>query len=113
MSCGKDERVWLPVSDNCVSDIYLHPWCVNCGIIKNLSDDKGKNIGYWMNVLSKIADRFSLKQVQRRQIAKELLSIEWLNDKYSIRGSAQKDIFKKIVNKYSRIDIGFIESYIY
>jgi hypothetical protein len=113
MSCGRERRVWLPVSNNSEADINLHPWCVRCGVVKNISEDRGRNLGYWMNILSKIADCFSLTQVQKRLIAKELISLELFNDTYGIAGLPQKDLFKKIVKKYCKININSIESYFY
>ena len=113
MSCGREKRVWLPVSDHSSGDVKLHQWCVYCGVVKNISDDKVHKLGYWMNILSKIADRFSLKQVQKRFIAKELASHEWFNDSYGITGSSQKELFRNVVAKYCKININAIESFFY
>ena len=112
-SCGREKRVWLPTSDYYGRDLELHPWCVHCGVVKNISDDRAHKLGYWMNILSKIADRFSLKQVQKRCIAKELAAYEWFDDNYFINGSAQKALFKNIVKKYCKINTNSIESFFY
>ena len=84
-SCNKDKRIWLPEGSYTRSDVKLHPWCINCGTVKNISDDRGHKLGYWMNVLSNIANRFSLKQVQKRCIAKDLLAHEHFNDDSKVR----------------------------
>jgi len=112
-SCGREKRVWLPTSDYFGVDVKLHPWCVHCGVVKNISDDKAHELGYWMNILSKIADRFSLKQIQKRLIAKELASHELFGDTYGITGFPQKELFKKIVKKYCNINARSIEPFIY
>jgi len=112
-TCGREKRVWLPTNDNSSVDVKLHPWCVQCGVVKNISDDKAHEIGYWMNILSKIANRFSLKQIQKRLIAKELASHELFSDVYGITGFPQKEFFKKIVKKYSNINGHSIEPFIY
>ncbi len=112
-SCGRDKRVWLPLSDHSVADVKLHPWCIDCGVVKNISDDRGHKLGYWMNILSKISDSFSLKQVQKRCIATELASYEWFNDKYFVSGSSQKALFKNIVKKYCKINVNSLESFFY
>jgi len=112
-SCGRDQRVWLPTSDYSGTDVELHPWCIHCGVVKNISDDRGHKLGYWMNILSKIANRFSVKQVQKHLIARELTSHEWLNDTYGITGFPQKELFKNIVKKYCNISEHSIDSFIY
>jgi len=81
--------------------------------VKNISDDKAHELGYWMNILSKIADRFSLKQIQKRLIAKELNSHELFSDTYGITGFSQKEMFKEILKKYCNIDTHNIDSFIY
>lgn len=112
-SCGREKQVWLPVDDYYEADVNLHPWCIHCGVVKNISDDRGYNLGYWMNILAKIANRFSLKQVQKRCIAKELASHDWFNDKYFIKSSTQEIIFKEIVKKYCKINVNSIDSFFY
>jgi hypothetical protein len=112
-NCDRDKRIWVPLNNHSGADVKLHPWCMDCGVIKNISDDRGRKLGYWMNTLSKIAASFSLKQVQKRCIAKELASYEWFNDNYFISGSAQKIIFKNIVKKYCNINVNSIDSFFY
>jgi len=111
--CSREKRVWLPTSDYLGSDVNLHPWCVCCGVVKNISDDKAHKLGYWLNALSSIANRFSLKQVQKHLISKELASHDCFNDTYGISGSLQKELFKKIVKKYCNINAYSIDSIIY
>jgi len=113
MSCDREKRIWLHDANHSGADIRLHPWCVHCRVVKNITDDKGFKLGYWMNILSKIANRYSLKQVQTRCIAKELASHELFNDIYIINSSAQKMIFINIMKKYCKITIRSIDSFIY
>ena len=112
-SCGREKRVWLPTNDYLGADINLHPWCVYCGVVKNVSDDKAHKLGYWLNILSSIANRFSLKQVQKHLISKELVSYDCFNDTYGISGFLQKELFKKIVKKYCNINARSVDSFIY
>ena len=111
-SCGREDKIWLPVDSSGKSEALLHPWCKHCGLVKNISDDRPKKIGHWMNVLSKISYHQSLKQCQRRLIAKELQSCEEFIDLYGITGSAQKDLFIKIMKKYCNINTKNIDSFI-
>jgi len=113
IDCSRDKRDWLNVNSHPGSDIKLHPWCKNCGIVKNISDDKCYSIGFWMNVLSRISNRYSIKQVQKRIISKYLKSHDYFNDKYYVTGSSQQEIFKNIVSKYCCVNIKSIESFFY
>lgn len=114
-SCCQENKVWLPLptNDHFRTDVKLHPWCKHCGLVKNISEDRAHKLGYWMNILSKIADHFSIKQIHKRLIAKELTSHELFNDTYSITGFSQKELFKKIVKKYCKINLNSIESFFY
>ena len=112
-NCGIEERVWLPKELNSISDIALHPWCKFCGVIKNISDDRPKKIGYWINILSTLAKRFSLTQSQKHLIIKELESNKFFNDAYCINNSSQKKVFIKVVAKYCALSENTINSYIY
>ena len=55
VDCGREHRIWLPEtigsSDDSrangtgKSDVSLHHWCMLCGCIQNISDDRPKKIG--------------------------------------------------------------------
>ncbi len=111
-SCGREARVWLP-TDSIASEVVLHPWCKHCGIVKNISDDRPKNIGYWMNNLAKISNQFSLKKVQIRLVSKYLEAHNYFNDLYGITGSAQCEVFIKTVYRICKISKHSIDSLIY
>ncbi len=112
-SCGNERRVWLPEGHSSKSDVSLHHWCILCGVVKNISDDRLRKMGYWINVLSKLAKRFSLTQSQKRLVVKELESHECFDDLYSATGSSQKEVFVKVVTKYCDLCKSMIDSYIY
>jgi hypothetical protein len=123
-NCGREQRIWLPkkiiisdnkktASSNNYSDVSLHHWCILCGCIENISDDRGKNIGYWINILSKIAKEFLITQSQKRLIVNELSNYECFDDLYCITGSAQREGFVKVIKKYSGLSENIINSYIY
>jgi len=109
-NCGKEKNVWLPLGQNSTSESILHPWCKHCGLVKNLSEDHPQSFGYWINILSRIESQLKIKKVQKRLIANELTSNDSFNDLYGITGSAQKELFSKIVNKYCKINLNFINS---
>jgi hypothetical protein len=88
----------------------LHPWCTKCGVIKNISDDRPKKLGYWMNELSRLAKNRSFSQSQVRLIAKSLQSHESFHDLFGVNGSVQEKIFLKIVKKYTHTVIRCLDS---
>ena len=93
-----------------------HPHCVKCGIVKNVSSDVGKNIGYFVNVLydlKRFLEKrgYKVAQAQIRLILKEFED-RGLCDTYSISFNIQKEEFLKIVKKYIRISEDVIRSYL-
>lgn len=100
-NCSRENRLWLPDGFNSKTDIALHPWCIHCGQIKNLSDDKGKKIGYWINELSRFNYHLPMTQVQNRLIIKSLLEHESFTDLYAVTHSAQKDALISVIHKYT------------
>ena len=112
-NCGKEKQVWLPTKVDKNSEIVMHPYCKHCGLVKNLSDDRPHSVGYWINILSRIASQFSLKKVQKRLISNDLNNHECFNDLYGITGTAQKELFISIIKKYCKIDLQSINSFDY
>jgi hypothetical protein len=103
-TCGYEDRVWLYLDESGhASDLMRHPWCIKCGLVKNISDDRPKKVGYWINILSRIVKHFSISQCQKRLIIREIQTSEYFTDLYGITGSTQKKLFLKIIEKYCRI----------
>jgi len=105
------EKDWL-VSQNGV--IKLHPYCCSCGTVKNVSSDKGKKIGYFVNALARLRKTleqkgYKVSNVQIRMIMKELSEIDGFEDTYWITFSRQKEIFISLVRKYIKISQNIIE----
>jgi len=111
-SCSREERIWLPVENNRGSDISLHHWCLHCGLVKTISDDRPHRLGYWMDILSRISFRYSIVQCLRRLIARELQSHKEFNDTYGVTGSVQMEMFVKIVQKHCIINKNNIDSFL-
>ena len=91
-----------------------HPFCVHCGLVKNVGSDRAKRIGYYVNILSRM--EHSLKtpgaKVRMRLVAKELENSRDFDDTYSMSGYAQERIFTTIVRKYFPIQESVIQSFI-
>jgi len=110
MSCTHEpsrERVWEKTEFNAVK---LHPFCIKCGTLKNVSSSKGKKLGYFISVLSRLRDYYKISEAQIRLIAKELESNEDFQDLWWISYERQKKIFIKVVKKYVNVNAQLIES---
>jgi len=122
--CSREHRIWLPEtvtfsedprtpSGANRSDVSLHYWCSLCGCIQNISDDRPKKIGYWINILSEIERECSFTQCQKRLVIKSLESNEFFEDMYGTTGSAQRRLFLKIVQNYCKLDENTIDTFIF
>ncbi|MEF8849068.1 MAG: hypothetical protein V5A68_08065 [Candidatus Thermoplasmatota archaeon] len=107
--CGREKRVWIPCGDDNSRSIEKHPWCTRCGLVKNISEDRPHKMGYWMNLLSFLSEVFDFTQVQKRLMAREIQQNEYLDDDFGAFGSSQKESFKNIICRYSKIDKRTIE----
>jgi hypothetical protein len=97
-SCGATEKVWLPNESMGEGNVLkAHPYCIHCGIVKNISPDKAKPLGYYTNVLA----RMPITKVQMRLIIKELDNMGF-DDTYSMTKSAQENVFVSVFQKYCK-----------
>ena len=109
-SCSPDRRVWLPLLTHMGINLQLkkHPYCEECGIVKNLQGDKAKSIGYYTNALVDMKEHIErrhkripkLTQTQVRLIARELESNDLFNDKYGSNLDVQVNKYVEEVQKY-------------
>lgn len=97
--CGKEQRIWIHTKDS-YSSVEKHLYCTQCGTVQNLSDDRPKALGYWMNKLGWIGFELGLSQCQKRLIATELEKNPYLNDTFGSFGSGQEELFLQIVSSY-------------
>ena len=112
-SCGVDDRIWVPITTELYTEAALHPWCIHCGQIKNISEDPGKKPGYWQNVLSRIIRKYDITQVQKRLILKALDKTEGFYDTYSCTKMDQKNHFFRTVERYAHISYQELDAHIY
>ena len=97
--CGSAEKVWLPYElDGRSRGLKPHSYCIHCGAVRNISADRAKPMGYYMNILA----RLGITKVQIRLIAKELERVDF-DDAYSMTRSEQKEVFISEVKKHSKV----------
>jgi len=111
-SAGKG--VWYPLEGK---GVRLHPYCRHCGVLKNVSEDRAKRSGYFMNSLAEIKKRLGrqssrLSDAQIRLISKELEEHMDFSDVYWIPFSNQKQVFLSIAQKYTNLSKTFIEGFL-
>ncbi|VVB85548.1 Uncharacterised protein [uncultured archaeon] len=106
IDCGHLEKVWLPYAvREQAYGMKSHPFCLKCGIVKNIGPDRATGRGYFINVISRIEKHLKIpgSSVRMRLIAKDLEKVEDFDDKYSMSKYSQEKIFINLVKKYYRI----------
>jgi hypothetical protein len=71
-------------------------------MIKSLSSDKPRRIGFYINSLNSLSEMIKVTQVQVRLICHEMEK-SGFEDPYGMDKSQQEDLFVGIVTKYIRV----------
>jgi len=98
------EKIWMPVYQDEDKKLAKHDWCLDTGIIKNLSGEEAKPKGFYISVLNKMkyilehnlghrkgAPKFPETQI--KLILKDLDTIEGYYDKWWRTESSQLEAF--------------------
>ena len=102
-TCGSVEKVWLPYYfDKRVRGLKPHPYCIECGLVKNLSFERRHSIGYFMNVLADLGKEFKVAQVQMRLVAIELEK-QGIEDSFGMDRHQQEKLFIEIAKRILNI----------
>ncbi len=102
---------WLPIlKEKEESTLAPHPYCNNCGLVRNIGPDRAKKTGYFTDILSELerylrhehskGARCKLTEAQKRLISNEMEEDELFNDRFGNLASSQKERFVEIVLKY-------------
>ncbi len=103
VDCGNTEKVWLPyVLRERPIVLKSHPYCIQCGMVKNIGSDRAKGTGYFINALSLMEKHLKIpgSSVRMRLVVKELEKIDDFEDAYSMSKYAQEKIFIEIIKKF-------------
>lgn len=111
---SSNDRAWLPALNGLLQP---HPFCRSCGAVKNISSDRAKGLGYYINVLAEIKRHLEarggkLSKAQIRLIIKELEETKDFADTYIMLGSVQRSIFVNAVRKYTELSRSYVESFL-
>ena len=102
------EKIWMPVYQDEDKKLAKHDWCLDTGIIKNLSGEEAKPKGFYVSVLNKMkyilehnlghsrgAPKFPEAQI--KLILKDLDKIDGFYDKWWRTESSQLEAFIRVV----------------
>ena len=96
---GSKEKIWLPYYyEGRDRGLKPHPFCTECGLIKNLSSDRPREIGYFMNVIAKLGEHYKIARVQTRLIAQEMEK-QSMDDRFGIDRQQQETLFIEITTR--------------
>ena len=96
---GSKEKIWLPYYyEGRDRGLKPHPFCTECGLIKNLSSDRPRSIGYFMNVIAELGEHYKIAQVQTRLIAQEMEK-QSMDDRFGIDRQQQEKLFIEITTR--------------
>jgi hypothetical protein len=98
-NCGTTEKVWLPYSYNGRErGLKPHPYCTECGLVKNLSSERPRQIGYFINLISELGSLYKIAQVQVRLMVLEMQK-QGFNDSYGMDRGQQEELFVDIATR--------------
>ena len=102
---GSKEKVWLPYYfEGRERGLKPHSYCVECGLIKNLSSDRLHNNGFFMNVVAELGKRHKIPQVQIRLIVLEMEK-QMLDDQFGLDRQQQEKLFVDIVTRILNVPV--------
>jgi hypothetical protein len=79
-----------------------HPYCTECGLVKNLSSERPRRIGFYINIITSLKEEFKLAKAQIRLIALDIEN-SGVDDDYGMDRHQQEELFIKIVHKYVNV----------
>jgi len=102
-SCGTKEKVWMPyIYEGRARGLKPHPYCAECGLVKNLSSERPHQIGYFINVIAQLGQHYKITKVQVRLLVLEMQR-QNLEDSYGMDRSQQENLFMDLAKKYLNI----------
>jgi len=100
---GSREKIWLPYYfEGRERGLKPHPYGTECGLIKNLSSEKPRSIGYFMNIIACLGNHYKIAQIQKRLIALDMERLA-LDDKFGMDRMQQEDLFVEITTRILNI----------
>jgi len=102
--CASRQRLWLDRERYSPASAALHPYCVRCGTVKDLTLPRARPIGFYLAGLSRLCTYLEqstlhpkLAQVQGRLIAQRLAASGEFADPYGTPGRQQIEAYADAV----------------
>ena len=102
--CGTRERLWLPANHDAAATATLHPYCLDCGTVRNLTLPHAKPLGYYLDGLANLKESLEhsvthdrMVQVQTHLIAQKLRTRTEFEDSYGTPGNVQLETYVRTV----------------
>lgn len=102
--CGTRERLWLPANHDAAATATRHPFCLDCGTVRDLTLPHAKPLGYYLDGLANLKESLEhsatydkLVQVQTHLIAQRLRTRSEFEDPYGTPGGVQLETYVKTV----------------
>lgn len=96
---GSKEKIWLPYYfEGRERGLKPHPYCTECGLIKNLSSERPRSLGFFMNLIADLGQRHKIAKTQVRLIALEMERLA-LEDNFGMDRQQQEELFVDIAVK--------------
>ena len=102
--CGSRERLWLDRERRSPASAALHPYCVRCGTVKDLTLPRARPFGFYLAGLGRLREVLErslihpkLAQVQGRLIAQRMAASGEFDDPYGTPGRRQLEAYAEAV----------------
>jgi len=98
--CGFRERLWLDREQRSPASAALHPYCVSCGTVKDLTLPRARPLGFYLAGIARLREYLGrstvhpkLAQVQSHLIAQRLAASGEFDDPYGTPGRLQLEAY--------------------
>ena len=102
--CSNRDRVWLARERAEPASAARHPYCVECGTVRNMAKPQAKPLGFYLNGVAALREylehdplRSKLARVHGHLIAARLAIRPEYEDAYGTPGQMQLDAYVNIV----------------
>ncbi len=102
--CGSRDRLWLPREPHSEASASKHPFCLECGTVKDLALPPAKALGYYLAGIARLKEHLEhsalhpkLAQVQSHLITERLTVRREFEDAYGTPGQAQLNAYSDVV----------------
>lgn len=96
VSCGTKEKVWMPhyyQGRECGLK-RPHPYCTECGLVRNLSSEKPRSIGFYVNIITSLKEDYRMAKAQIRLMALDMKNYD-IDDNYGMDRHQQEELLSK------------------